>query len=164
MTRSNIKWSKKEKEQRWDQVGARVMCATTNAKIANCAAIFLCEALLSEESTFLLPKVIKYQRIRTFHNKGYYTQTLNWIIDFISHGMVSTFPRCLAQIPRHLLAVLDHIHDHDHAHEDPLGPQLQLGGNDIRQKWQKNFNVVSGCKFLVGILLWPLNSVEACEK
>ena len=60
--------------------------------------------LLSEESTFLLPKVIKYQRIRTFHNKGYYTQTLNWIIDFISHGMVSTFPRCLAQIPRHLLA------------------------------------------------------------
>ena len=97
------KWSKKEKEQRWDQVGARVMCATTNAKIANCAAIFLWEALLSEESTFLLPKVIKYQRIRTFHNKGYYTQTLNWIIDFISHGMVSTFPRCLAQIPRHLL-------------------------------------------------------------
>ena len=60
--------------------------------------------LLSEESTFLLPKVIKYQRIRTFHNKGYYTQTLNWIIDFIFHGMVSTFPRCLAQIPRHLLA------------------------------------------------------------
>ena len=56
---------------------------------------------LSEESTFLLPKVIKYQRIRTFHNKGYYTQTLNWIIDFISHGMVSTLPRCLAQILRH---------------------------------------------------------------
>ena len=27
--------------------------------------------LLSEESTFLLPKVIKYQRIRTIHNKGY---------------------------------------------------------------------------------------------
>ena len=167
VTRSNIKWSKKEKEQRWDQVGARVMCATTNAKIANCAAIFLCEALLSEESTFLLPKVIKYQRIRTFHNKGYYTQTLNWIIDFIFHGMVSTFPRCLAQIPRHLLAVLDHIHDH--AHEDPLGPQLQLGGNDIRQKLQTKKLSMSSVdanfgwnSFVTFKLRWGVWKIAAC--